>query len=50
MGAGERGGAWRPKSLRTSGLRSNIQVEATFRVDMTQTRFDEIHDLEVVLF
>ena len=55
VGAGGREGGgggrwgWRPKSLRTSGLRSSTQVEATYRIDMTWVRFDEIYHIEPVL-
>ena len=35
VGAAGRGVCSRPKSLCTSGIRSNIWLEATYRIDMT---------------
>ena len=52
-GDGEEGGVggWRRKSLRTSGFRSNIQVEAThFNMTQIKIRLDEIYHVEIVLF
>ena len=44
------GGGSKPQSSRTSGLRSNVQVEATYCIDMTEIRFDTICHIEIELF
>ena len=43
-------GCSRPKSLRTSGLRSSIQLEATYRIDMTEIRLYAICHTSTALF
>ena len=48
-GGGGEGGS-RPKALRTSGPRSNKQLEATYRTDMSYIRLDAICHTHIVLF